>query len=107
MVLGLHRDLNIVADDPGVLGIVKLQWVWQSPIRAFLLERGIAVRQGLRFLRAELPGILAARSDVLSLAHVAPGRRPRRRLAPVETRASKASPARSRRWPSKIRPACG
>ena len=27
---------------------------------------GIAVRQGLRFLRAELPGILAARSDALS-----------------------------------------
>ena len=34
--------------------------------RAFLLERGIAVRQGRRFLRAELPGILAKRSDVLS-----------------------------------------
>jgi transposase len=28
-------------------------------IRAFLLERGVAVRQGLRFLRAELPRILA------------------------------------------------
>jgi transposase len=37
-----------------------------NQIRAFLLERGIAVRQGLHFLRAELPGILAARSDVLS-----------------------------------------
>jgi transposase len=37
-----------------------------NQIRAFLLERGIAVRQGLRFLRAELPGILARRSDVLS-----------------------------------------
>jgi transposase len=35
-------------------------------IRAFLLVRGIAVRQGLRFLRAELPGIRATRSDVLS-----------------------------------------
>ena len=34
--------------------------------RAFLLERGVAVRQGLRFLRAELPGILGTRSDVLS-----------------------------------------
>ena len=34
--------------------------------RAFLLERGVAVRQGLRFLRAELPIILATRSDVLS-----------------------------------------
>jgi transposase len=30
------------------------------------LERGIAVRQGFRFLRTELPSILAQRSDVLS-----------------------------------------
>ena len=37
-----------------------------NQIRAFLLERGIAVRQGYRFLRAELPGILATPSDVLS-----------------------------------------
>jgi len=37
-----------------------------NQIRAFLLERGIAVRQGLRFLRSELPTILSARSDVLS-----------------------------------------
>jgi transposase len=37
-----------------------------NQIRAFLLERGIAVRQGLRFLRAELPGILATRCEVLS-----------------------------------------
>ncbi len=37
-----------------------------NQIRAFLLERGVAVRQGLRFLRTELPGILATRSDVLS-----------------------------------------
>src|ERR1700747_1867327 len=37
-----------------------------NQIRAFLLERGIAVRQGLRFLRAELPGILATRTDALS-----------------------------------------
>jgi transposase len=37
-----------------------------NQIRAFLLERGIAVRQGLRFLRAELSEILAKRSDVLS-----------------------------------------
>jgi hypothetical protein len=29
-----------------------------NQIRAFLLERGVAVRQGLRFLRIELPGIL-------------------------------------------------
>src|SRR5262245_31877168 len=31
-----------------------------------MLERGIAVRQGLRFLRAELPGILATRTNALS-----------------------------------------
>src|SRR5437763_5838696 len=37
-----------------------------NQIRAFLLERGVAVRQGLRFLRAELPIILATRSDVAS-----------------------------------------
>jgi transposase len=37
-----------------------------NQIRAFLLERGVAVRQGLRFLRIELPSILATRSDVLS-----------------------------------------
>src|SRR5579862_5421091 len=37
-----------------------------NQIRAFLLERGVAVRQGLRFLRTELPRILAAPSDVVS-----------------------------------------
>ena len=37
-----------------------------NQIHAFLLERGIAVRQGLRFLRAELPRFLAIRCDVLS-----------------------------------------
>jgi transposase len=37
-----------------------------NQIRAFLLERGVAVRQGLRFLRAELPGILATQTEVLS-----------------------------------------
>jgi transposase len=37
-----------------------------NQIRAFLLERGVAVRQGLRFLRAELPRILASPPDVLS-----------------------------------------
>ena len=37
-----------------------------NQIRAFLLERGVAVRQGLRFLRAELAQILATRTDVLS-----------------------------------------
>ena len=37
-----------------------------NQIRAFLLERGIAVRQGLRFLRAKLPRILTTPPDVLS-----------------------------------------
>jgi transposase len=37
-----------------------------NQIRAFLLERGIAVRQGQRFLRAELPRILAAPASILS-----------------------------------------
>jgi transposase len=37
-----------------------------NQIRAFMLERGIAVRQGHRFLRAELPLILGTRTDVLS-----------------------------------------
>src|SRR5438093_1725834 len=36
-----------------------------NQIRAFLLERGIAVRQGLGSLRSELPGILATRTDVV------------------------------------------
>src|SRR5438477_9437943 len=37
-----------------------------NQIRAFLLERGIAVHQGQRFLRAELPRILATPPNVLS-----------------------------------------
>jgi transposase len=52
-----------------------------NQIRAFLLERGVAVRQGLRFLRAELAGILATRTDVSVAPHGAPDRGPGRRLA--------------------------
>jgi transposase len=37
-----------------------------NQMRGFLLERGIIVRQGLRFLRQGLPDILAKRTDVLS-----------------------------------------
>ena len=37
-----------------------------NQIRTFLLERGIAVRQGLRSLRQALPDILAQRTDVLT-----------------------------------------
>lgn len=46
--------------------LVSQRTVIINQIRAFLLERGIPVRQGLRFLRAELPRILAAPPDVLS-----------------------------------------
>jgi transposase len=37
-----------------------------NQIRAFLLERGIAVRQGLRFLRQSLPDLLANRAEMLT-----------------------------------------
>ena len=37
-----------------------------NQIRAFMLERGIAVRQGIGFLRTELPTVLATRTDTLS-----------------------------------------
>ena len=37
-----------------------------NQVRGFLLEHGIAVRQGPRFLRQQLPQILATRTDVLS-----------------------------------------
>jgi transposase len=43
-----------------------------NEVRAFLLDRGIAVAQGLHRLRATLPGILATRTDLLSprLQHI-------------------------------------
>jgi transposase len=43
-----------------------------NQIRAFLLDRGVAVRKGPRFLRTELPRILSTRCDVLSprMVHV-------------------------------------
>jgi transposase len=50
-----------------------------NQIRA--LERGVAVRQGLRFLRAELPRIHALRCSVA--AHAARHRGPGWRLAPA------------------------
>jgi hypothetical protein len=51
-----------------------------NQIRAFLLERGIVVHQGLRFLRAELPIILATRSDVLPMRMLRVIDRQRRRV---------------------------
>ena len=54
---GLHRVRErLVSQRTGII----------NQIRAFLLERGIAVRQGQRFLRVELPRILGAPSDALS-----------------------------------------
>jgi transposase len=46
--------------------LVGLRTGISNQIRAFLLERGVAVRKGLRFLRTELPIILGNRSDGLS-----------------------------------------
>jgi transposase len=63
---GLHRVCErLVSQRTGII----------NQIRAFLLERGVAVRQGLRFLRAELPRILATPPDVLSprMVHVIEG----------------------------------
>ena len=55
-----------------------------NQIRAFLLERGIAVRQGLRFLRVELPRLLAtARCPVAP--HGRRHRGPSRGLAPARS----------------------
>jgi len=49
-----------------------------NQIRAFLLERGIAVLQGQRFLRVGQPRILATLPDVLSphMMRVIEGLRP-------------------------------
>src|SRR5258705_10952677 len=48
-----------------------------NQIRAFLLERGIAARQGQRFLRAELPRILATAPGAGALPPEKPGTRDR------------------------------
>jgi len=53
-----------------------------NQIRAFLLERGVAVRQGQRFLRIELPRLLTAPPDVGSI-NVSRPCRLRSRLSPA------------------------
>jgi transposase len=77
-----------------------------NQIRAFLLERGVAVRQGLHCLRAELPRILAAPCDALSPACCVSSR-----IWPAtgagSISASRAYLARSKRWRGKIRAASG
>ena len=75
-----------------------------NQIRAFMLERGIAVRQGIGFLRTELPTILATRTDALSP----------RMLRVIEEQAtgatwisaSMAYPASSKHWPVMLRHVC-
>jgi transposase len=46
-----------------------------NQIRAFLLERGVAVRQRPRFLRIELPRLLTCPSDLVSprMSHLIEG----------------------------------
>jgi transposase len=72
-----------------------------NQIRAFLLERDIAVRQGLHSLRYELPGILATRTDVLSprMLHLTEALAGDWRRLSV----SRGYLARSKRWPVNIR----
>src|SRR5258708_17005235 len=50
-----------------------------NQIRAFLLERAVAVRQGLPFLPIQLPALLAKRTDVLSprMLHLIEARLPK------------------------------
>ena len=50
---------------PGTVSPVSERTAVINQIRGFLLERGIIVRQGQRFLRQALPDILAKRTDVL------------------------------------------
>src|SRR6266516_2316944 len=77
-----------------------------NQIRAFLLERGIAVRQGLRFLRTELPAILA--HAAMSCPPACCGSsRTWQATGAGSMRVSRACPTRSRRWPAKIRRASG
>ncbi|MGY3363304.1 transposase [Bradyrhizobium sp. GM2.4] len=71
-----------------------------NQIRAFMLERGIVVRQGIGFRRTELPTILATRTDALSprlLRVIEELAGDWRRLDQV----SIAYPARSKPWPSR------
>jgi transposase len=75
-----------------------------NQIRAFLLERGIAVRQSLRSLRGALPSILATRDDVLAPACRASSKT-WQETGPGWMSASRASRARLKRSLVEIRPA--
>jgi hypothetical protein len=63
--LGFHAE-NLRKEIPRNDELTSLHRAPCNQIRGFLLEHGIALRQGLRFLRQKLPDILAKRGDVLS-----------------------------------------
>src|SRR5262252_1136773 len=75
-----------------------------NQIRAFMLERGIAVRQGLRFLRAELPASLR-REPMRSRPACCASSRTCRRTGAAWTRALRTSPARLKHWPVRTKAA--
>ena len=73
-----------------------------NQIRAFMLERGIAVRQGIGFLRTELPTILA--SAPMPCRHACCGSsRSWQATGGDWISVSMAYPARSKHWPVKMR----
>src|SRR3982074_33384 len=67
-----------------------------NQIRAFMLERGIAVRQDIGFLRTELPTILAARADALRVPRALspPAKKP---VSPLRLALARRRPISSRR----------
>ena len=72
-----------------------------NQIRAFLLERGVAVRQGLRFLRVELPGIWR-RAPMFSRPACRASSRHWAKTGVIWMHASRVSPARLKRSPIRI-----
>ena len=60
------EQLDLQALHRARAGLVSQRTGIINQIRAFLLDRGVAIRQSLRFLRAELPRILATPPDVLA-----------------------------------------
>ncbi len=75
-----------------------------NQIRAFLLERGIAVRQGLHVLRSELPGT-SRRAPMCSCLACCASSRIWQETGAGWMHVSRGYRARSKRWPIKIRPA--
>src|SRR5205085_11499205 len=71
-----------------------------NQIRAFMLERGIAVRQGIGFLRTELPTILR-RAPMSCRPACCVSSRSWQATGAGWISASRAYPARSKHWPVK------